>query len=190
MFRQPKCGEPAWHFSMTCKCNTGAVMEIPPSCCHAEPLLNAAVWLDNADSTVAQPKHCQQNRLGKQGHLAEGCWRLRRLYILTALAITKHLVYQTPTKEEENEGVGGRRENERVSVTFCVIFLVTMARFSCRFTVERKLSGKSFSYTLVKKKRHNKERALNCHLIPAVLPKLECTVVRKQFHNFDMCLPL
>lgn len=111
------------------------------------------------------------------------------MYILTALAITKHLVYQTPTEEEENEGVGGRRENDRVSVTFCLIFLVTVARFSGRITAERKLSGKGFS-CLGKKEKRNTERALNCHLTPAVLPKLECTVVRKQFHNLDMCLPL
>lgn len=48
--------------------NTGVVMETPPSCCHAALLSSAAIWLDYADSSVTQPKLCQKNHSGKQGH--------------------------------------------------------------------------------------------------------------------------
>lgn len=138
--------------------NTGDVMEIPPPCCHAALLLNAAIWLDNADSTVTRPKHCQKNHLGKQGHLAEGCWRLRRLCLLTALAIMKHLVYQTPTEGGREQGSRGwekeERENERERETFCLsFFFISTARFSRRFIAERKQSGKSFPCLDKKKKR-------------------------------------
>lgn len=128
--RQTKCGQPAWHFGVkiysmyeqhrSCYGN-------PSPCCHAALLLNTVIWLDNADSTVTWPKHCQNNHLGKQGHLAEGCWRLRRLCLLTALAIMRHLVYQTPTEGgREQESGGWEKTRGRVphSVNFFFYFHV------------------------------------------------------------------
>lgn len=92
--------------------NKGVVMKILSALSS-----NPSSHLDNADCAVAQPQRWQENHLGKRGHLAEGCWRLRRLRLLTARAIMKHLVYQTPTE--------GRREAERESdtATFWIIFL-------------------------------------------------------------------
>lgn len=76
----------------------------------------------------------------------------------------------------------GVRENERKSATFCqFFFLISMSRFSSSFIEERMLSGKSF--LCLGKKR---ERALHCNLTPTV-PRLECTVFRKQFSNLATC---
>lgn len=78
---------------------------------------NPSSHQDNADCAVARPQRWQENHLGKRGHLAEGCWRLRRLRLLTARAIMKHLVYQTPTERWREE------ERKSDSATFWIIFL-------------------------------------------------------------------
>lgn len=141
-------------------------MEIPPSCCHVALLLIAAISLDSADFTVTRPKHCQKDHLGKQGRLAEGYWRLRRLCLLTALAIMKHLVYQTPTEGGREQGSRGWEKEEWEKIRECHISTST---FSQRFITGRKLSGKTFLWF-----GQNKERVQPRDLTLIVLPRLGC----------------
>ena len=168
-------------------------MVIPPSCCHAALLLNAAIWLDNADSTVTQPKCCQKNHLGKQGHLAEGCWRLRRLCLLTALAIMKHLVYQTPTEGGREQGSRGWEKEEwektRQSAPHSVSSFLDFHGqiFTQIYRGEEAIWQKLPLPWQQKKNGHNKARAMHRHLTAVVLPRLER---RKQCSNLAICSSL
>lgn len=104
---------------------------------------------------------------GKQGHLTEGCWRLRRLCLFAALAIMKHFMYQTPTEGGREQGSRGWEKEGWEKTRVCAIFLV-----SYRFPQpELQLHRKSF-FCLGKIKGDNEERSLCCHLTPTVLQRL------------------
>lgn len=86
-------------------------------------------------STKAAP----ENHSGKQGHLAEGCSRL-----LTAPAITKHLVYRTPTEGGRVQGSRGWEKEEWAKMRerhILPLFFISTARFSHRLPTET-ISGK------------------------------------------------
>lgn len=64
-----------WQITL-CMNNMGIVMEIPLSCYHAALLLSAVSEqrLDNADSTVAWPKHSQILKRKKKKTTLEDTW--------------------------------------------------------------------------------------------------------------------
>lgn len=92
-----------WRACVTFRCDHYCMYQQHRGCYgnRTVALPRSAVVDQTADSSATRPKQRQKNHSGKQGHLAEGCSRL-----LTAPAITQHLVYRTPTE-------GGRVQGSR-----------------------------------------------------------------------------
>lgn len=92
-------------------------MEIPPSCCHAALLLNVASdWITltplSLDQNTAREK--KKTTLGEARTLGKRLLTPPPIVPPQALAIVKHLVYQTPTEGGRVQGVEGeRKKSER-----------------------------------------------------------------------------
>lgn len=178
-----------WWACVTCN-NTGAVMEIPLSCCHAELLSNAAIWLDNADSTVTLTKTLPVKPLGEARTLGWGL--LTPPPIVHPHSPGNHEALSVPNTHRGGREQGSRgwerkmREWVSHSVSF---FRLSWPDFLPHLKQRGNYLAKA-SAALVKRKEATIKRE---PLIVIWLPQScqdKSAVVRKQFDNLAMCLPL